>query len=140
MEFWDQFIKESLQSPWVIRPEGAADSVESQWHPHTRIFVIENDLPDDAYQMLGKMVAALKYDPAAVLFLENLPGNMEALKGEVSDRILLFFGQDFPGQMGEAMNWSGHQIVKTHSVQSLLDNANLKKETWAHLKLFASLK
>ena len=57
-----------------------------------------------------------------------------------SEKKILFFGTQYPGTLGDWQNWYGHQILKTHSIQHLLENVELKKETWAHLKNYAGKK
>lgn len=140
MDFWDAFIKESLQSPWMVRPERVPSEplfeVKTQ-----KVFVIGHDLPDEAYEMLSKMILALKYDPAHVTVLSANAVEAESLQDISEPKNILFFGkEDFPGSFGEALNWSGHKIFKTHSLNDLLQSPGLKKETWGHLKAYAGLR
>ena len=136
--FWDTYTRESLQSPWLIdpRPEGSVNLTQA-WP--SRLFVIEPGLPPGAYGMLHRMIGALKYKPAQVFILEGDEEKLKALEFQAEPRSLLFFGPHFPGDFGQVLDWSGHQILKTHSVKDLLEKEELKKETWNHLQLFRRL-
>ncbi len=136
MDFWSQYITESLQSPWFIKTESEASQPVLQ----KRIFVVSDELPDEAFTMLGRMIAALKYGPEEVTVLSDGPDDVETLEALDESRWILFFGEEFPGRFGETLHWAGHQVIQTHGLQSLLRNPDLKKQTWQHLKNFASLK
>lgn len=139
MNFWTQYIQDSLQSPWFIQPQG--EVTEATWTvPTQKIFVLSEGLNDQAYEMLAKMVAALHYSADEVSFIENSEGKLAEIESLSGERKILFFGNQFPGRFGEAVHWAGHQVIQTHDLNSLQQNPALKKQTWAHLKLFATLK
>ena len=89
--------------------------------------------------MLSKMILALKYEPSEVTLVENVENRLKDLESLSSSKRVLFFGEDFPGRFGEALHWAGHQVIRTHDLTDLLNRPELKKQTLAHLKLFASL-
>ncbi len=89
--------------------------------------------------MLGKMVAALNYQPDSVTIIGAEAHTLDYFEDAQASHKIVFFGNRCPGRFGEAMHWAGHQVVKTHSLEDLISNPSLKKETWSHLKLFAGL-
>ena len=107
--------------------------------PMDKVFVVSSGASDACYEMVGKMITALKYRPEEVALLEESGELLENLEAMDSSKKILFFGKDLPGSFGHVLNWAGHQVVQTHSVPSLLETADLKKETWAHLKMFAGI-
>lgn len=139
MEFWSEFIKESLYSPWLLKAVLESDAKPWVLHNH-KVFVVEAGLDNEASEMLQKMIAALKYKQEEVTVLESQAQLEENLQNLSESKKILFFGNDFPGHFGEFQNWSGHRILQTHSVADLLRRPELKKQTWQHLKSYASLK
>lgn len=135
MDFWTLYADQCLQSPWVIHPEKIHSGFEIR---SQKVFVYEGELSDEASVMLSKMVGALQYQPDQVTLLSS--DAIDNLQDVSKSLQIVFFGKNCPGRFGEALHWAGHQVVQTHDLQSLLNQPELKKETWAHLKLFASLK
>lgn len=121
----------------MIRPEGTGDP-----SPITaeKVFVYQGELSDLSSTMLNKMVTALKYASQSVCILAGSEAVLAELQTFSSPLRIVFFGETFPGRFGEALNWAGHQIVKTHDLTLLVEQPNLKGQTWNHLKLFAGLK
>lgn len=116
------------------------EAVQEWGIPSKKVFVVESDLSDQGYEMLGKMVAALKFKPHEVSFVEDSEDLLTNLENLSDSKNILFFGETFPGHFGEIQNWFGHQVIQTHSMDRLLAKPNAKKATWAHLKTYAGLK
>lgn len=139
MGFWDVFIDESLQKPWVIGPEEPT-SPGPQEPVTDKVFIVSQGLSDDLYVMISKMILALKYKAEDVTILEVDGFNVDFIQEWQTSKKILFFGQSFPGTFGEFSHLFGNQILTTHDLESLKDNIELKKQTWEHLKRYASLK
>ena len=137
MDFWQEYNEHCLQSPWVIAPNGTGVEIEDVI-PSGRAFVFNPSQSDSAYSMMSKMVTALKLDPDQIQLLEDRPELIENIEC-LNAKKIVFFGDQFPGAFGEALHWAGHQVVKTHSLEDLLTQPDLKKQTWEHLKMFARL-
>ena len=142
MDFWSVFFDESLQSPWVIEPKKVAD-VQGETGvlvstPYA--FVFSGDPDQTTSVMLSKMVLAIKLSPEEVTLAEWDGEEMNELKMVGEPKKILFFGSHFPGSFGQVRNWYGHQVIQTHSLSQLVSSPDLKKETWFHLKKFASLR
>lgn len=132
-------MKESLQSPWVVKQISDTPVGDSFDFATERVFVILPGVSQEGYTMLEKMVAALKYQKDQVQLVEASVEKIDGLAEDSVSRKVLFFGADLPGRFGQALHWAGHQIIQTHGIESLQNNPALKKETWEHLKLFARL-
>lgn len=138
MNFWDVFYAESLQSPWVIRPENLA-SDEKKIVKTEYAFIVEPGLGSEAFEMLSKMILAIKLEPDQVTLQELTVHEIDQLQMVGEPKKVLFFGNGFPGTFGQVRNWYGHQVVQSHKISALMENPELKKETWNHLKKYASL-
>jgi len=136
--FWDIFLTESLQKPWRVLPKPTADSqIPMPIAPY--VFVFRETMSDEKEEMLSKMVKALKWSNQKVQILNITLDHVEDLTTWSDAKGILFFGVDFPGDFGLIKNWFGHRIGKTYSLQNLLDQTELKKQTWQHLKNFAGI-
>jgi DNA polymerase III psi subunit len=136
MDFWAAYREECLQNPWVVRP--VDDSPEAAAF-HEKVFVYAEELSEATATMLSKMVAALNYQPEQVSLCWGHLQTLEQLQQDSRSLKVVFFGNQFPGTMGEAVHWAGHQVVQTHALETLLHEPSLKKQTWSHLKKFAGL-
>ena len=139
MDFWDAYIDVSLQNPWVIGPE-ATDLDPLPEPDNHKIFVIENSLPDELFEMISKMVQAIKYQPEEVSLLAINANQAESIKDWKNSKKILFFGKTYPGSFGQFINWYGHKALQTYSLLDLKTQPELKKQTWEHLKNYAKLK
>ena len=101
-----------------------------------KIFIFPPEVSGDLYPMMEKMVSALGYRSGEVSFLELSEEKLDKLKEEGSSKRILFFGDGYPGAFGQLVEWSGHSIMKTHGLDVLRDQPELKKETWEHLKKY----
>lgn len=138
MNFWNIYVTECLQSPWMIRPENQA-AIPSSDFENTNVFLVEEFLPDEAYSMLSKMIVAIQLKNEEVTILNQGESSLQILEHQRQAKKIICFGDSFPGTFGECVHWMGHEIVKTHSLKALLDQASLKKETWVHLKKYRQL-
>ena len=135
MDFWGHYLTESLYSPWLVLPEGeSVPPIRTQ-----KVFVYQGDLSDAAATMLSKMVAALNFPHDSVTIMATDSEPFASLQDQPPGLKLVMFGTELPGRFGEAIHWAGHQVVQTHSLEKLLAKPDLKRETWHHLKMFASL-
>ena len=139
MGFWQLFYSESLQSPWAIKP--VSDAKEETMEVKTPYaFIVEKNLNEQAFEMLGKMILAIQLKNEQVSLIEVAEEDVDKIKMVGEPKKILFFGKNYPGSFGQARNWYGHQVVQSHKVSKLLDNVDLKRETWMHLKKFAGLR
>lgn len=144
MEFWSTYLRESLYQPWIIQPEASLSSESSQDQEEAlsvpgqpSLFIAELGLTQEGQQMMQRMLAALHLTESQVMVISLDEGHLHQVKSWGVKKRVLFFGDMWPGVYGEWSNWSGHQIFKTHGIHSLLQNPELKRETWMHLKIFA---
>ncbi|MEM7647303.1 MAG: hypothetical protein AAF203_10365 [Pseudomonadota bacterium] len=144
MEFWKVFSEESLQKPWLISKPGN-EPIEMDTRSlipepsNARVFVYSPGLNEDHLTMVSKMIFALKWKPEQVELLELSLDQMDGLAQWREEKKIIFFGPSFPGSVGEWMNWQGHQIIKTHDLKTLAEQPPLKRDTWEHLKKYASV-
>lgn len=138
MEFWREYYIECLQKPWMINAAKAPIAIAEP--KNSKVFLFSKSIDRDGLEMLHRMVQALKYQPEEVTFLALDPDDVEGLSQWQASKKVLCFGEGFPGQFGDFINWYGHRVMKTNSVENLLLQPALKKLTWDHLKAFASLK
>ena len=136
--FWDTFLSESLQKPWRILPETPV-GVQIPMPAAPYVFVFQETMTPEKEEMLSKMVSALKWSEQNVHVLNISFEQLDDLTAWSKPKGILFFGLDFPGDIGVIKNWFGHRMGQTHSLQSLLDRTELKKQTWQHLKDFAGI-
>ncbi len=136
--FWDTFLAESLQKPWRIQQ---VRSIETQLPipkaPH--VFVFTETLGPEKVEMLNNMVIALKWSANNVQILNIKLEQLDDLTVWPEPKAILFFGDEFPGDIGVIKNWYGHRMGQTHSLQKLLEQTDLKRQTWQHLKDFAGI-
>jgi DNA polymerase III psi subunit len=138
MSFWDHYLSDSLQSPWIIGPLVHKKTIKE---PKTKkVFILKNDVTDSQYSMISKMILALKYKPNEVTLIELEDTNLEFLKDWQDSKKILLFGKDFTNQFASFINLYGNQLMATHSLNDLEANIELKKQTWQHLKKFDQLK
>jgi DNA polymerase III psi subunit len=138
MNFWNTYVSECLQSPWMIRPENQY-ATPSMDFDKTIVFLVEEFLPDEAYTMLSKMIAAIQLKNEDVMILNQGEASVQMLENQSQSKKVICFGEAFPGTLGESVHWMGHEIVKTHSLKTLLEKPAFKKETWVHLKKYRQL-
>ncbi len=138
MDFWTTFVSESLQSPWMIRPKQIVDS-STEDTSGFYIFLVEELLPDEAYSMVSKMILAINLKPEEVTILNQGDVSVHWLSQLSSAKKIISFGDEFPGEFGEWVRWMGHEVIKTHSLKTLVDQPQHKKETWMHLKKFGQI-
>jgi DNA polymerase III psi subunit len=139
MFFWSLYTQESLQSPWFIQTPVPTECTPRFNIPTQKVFVVVPGELEGALEMLGKMVRALKYKADEVSFLEGTLERVDQLAECDEVKSLIFFGDQFPGPLGQAMNWAGHKMIKTYSLKNLQEKPELKKLTWSHLKTFAEI-
>lgn len=136
MSFWNVFTEESLQSPWVIGREG-----EGTAEPTTAlVFVVPEGVTSSQQSMMAKMIGALKLKSDQVTIFSTNDDEAHEIQSWSEPKRIMFFGENFPGDSGQAINWFGHQTMKTHSLSDLEAQVELKKETWAHLQAYRSLR
>lgn len=146
MEFWQTYYTESLQTPWRLETLVEPGQVEAretffvEEPENAKVFAFLPTTNNDCLDMLKRMVLALKYSANEVTFLPIDSEQFESLHYWQSAKKILCFGESFPGQFGDFINWYGHKVMKTHSLENLQSQASLKKATWDHLKVYASLK
>ena len=99
-----------------------------------RVFFYEKATGDEALELLPKMLKALAWNTKDVACLKSQE-SFELGQWKQAKKIL-FFGCNQARPFGEFIYWQGHQVMGTHSLESLVETPDLKKETWAHLKLF----
>ncbi len=159
MDFWSVFFKESLQNPcWEIfrgqvSVNGGQERISGRMtdsratlfqggsktpFPDTfRIFVFPPDTSAELHAMMEKMVSALGYKPDEVSFLGLSEKELDKIENSQGSRNILFFGDQYPGLFGEFVEWSGHKIMKTHGLDLLKEQPELKKKTWGHLQKYS---
>lgn len=136
--FWNTFLAESLQKPWRILPETSVDTqLPIPKAPY--VFIFTEAMVPEKLEMLNKMVAALQWSTKNVQILNISLDQLNDLTAWSESKAILFFGDEFPGDLGVIKNWYGHRMGLTHSLQKLLDQTELKKQTWQHLKDFAGI-
>ena len=147
------FFKESLQTPWIggaLRDKAGAGSTDLQtasvqgvlqthFPENFRIFVFPPDIPEELHRMMEKMVFALGCKPDEVSFLSLSEEGLDELENYQGSRNILFFGDQYPGLFGEFIHWSGHKVMKTHGLDLLKSQPELKMQTWEHLKKYGSM-
>ncbi len=137
MDFWSTFKQECLHDPYVIRPHIITESVVTiDWPKTDFIFVLETGSLDQFKEMVEKMKLALKLTDKKLTMIELDQDDLDGVLNPHPQQKIIFFGPHYPGVMGEWIHWQGLQIIKTHSLDELDKNPNLKRETWQHLKLF----
>ena len=92
------------------------------------------------YEMLGKMILAIDLSSEEVSRVELDRDQVDQMQMVGEPKKLFFFGRNFPGSFGQLKNWYGHRVMQSHKISELLAQPDLKKETWGHLKKYASLK
>jgi hypothetical protein len=117
-------------------------------HPKLIVLVAtaENRLPLDSssQDLLGKMIQAMKLDPAHMIFIEwGGVAQTAFLIDEVLNRFAsvpaLAFGEVAATALsaaarGEILSLGSRKVLSTHSLEMLLRKPELKKETWTHLQ------
>ncbi len=154
MDFWSVFFKESLQTPWMWESlqtrvsvnTGIPDSqvtliqrVSQSFSKNFRVFVFPPDISEELHGMMKKMVFGLGYKSDEVSLLGLSVEGLDGLENCQKSGRVLFFGDQYPGLFGEFVHWSGHKIIKTHGLDLLKSQPELKKETWEHLKKYGSV-
>jgi DNA polymerase III psi subunit len=133
LDFWSLYMRESLQSPWVILPEREAVSVEVV-EPGQKFVFVTGLLNGDEEALLAKIVAAVKLTDKQLICLQGDSELVQAIGHWSRAHQILFFGDSFPGNFGMSKSWNGQTICRTHSLASLLNQPDLKRQTWQHLK------
>lgn len=138
MEFWNVFAEESLQKPWLISNQAHAPEVSE---PHQdKIFILPPGTEDSLYAMVAKMIHALKLRPDEVAILELSQAQLSALESWSEGKRILFFGDEYPGEFGDFIHSYGSLAMRTHALDTLATQVDLKKVTWQHLKKYASFR
>lgn len=91
--------------------------------------------------MLQKMIKALHWKEGKDIVIV---ADSEKLWSEVplwseARALLIFDRHEGPGGWGQLKNWEGHQLMRTHSLKSMQEKPELKRETWKHLQEFAEV-
>lgn len=104
------------------------------------LFVVASPLKQEQRAMLTKMIQALKWTEGQEVAVIN---ESDHLWSEVpcwnESRCLLVFSEKGPGGWGQLKHWEGHKLMQTHSLDTLLKQPELKRETWKHLQEFAEV-
>lgn len=168
--FWQTYSRFSLKTPWVVgsEPQAAVSRTEAATLESVKkapkvapkkVAVIESQKPfililgrsnsdTEARDMVNKMIKAIGHSEETVHchWDENQLRGASFVQLKPEQKILVFGKQYVYGLNSKPHGaWvpfsrSGLKGMITFSVQDLIINTKLKKQTWEHLQNFAGLK
>ena len=134
MDFWSVYFEESLGSPWVVQSQTREEFVSST--PSADWVFVTFPVGEHLKAMMDRMVCALGYETYEVDFYNTSDTSLGFLEAWGEPKKVFIFGNQFSPCLGQPMDWYGHKIMVTHSLEVLEKTPRLKGETWSHLKAF----